>query len=103
MTTFLQSVGAAIFFWMAWIVIPFVMEIVPAIGGFVILVKKKMTTGNKTEEVEGRLPEITVIVPVYNSSDTLYNCLKSINDSTYPNELMDVMLVNNMRDRKSVV
>lgn len=96
MTAFFQSIGAAIFFWMAWIVIPFVMEIVPAIGGFVILVKKKMTTINKTEEVEGRLPEITVIVPVYNSRDTLYSCLKSINDSTYPNELIDVMLVNNM-------
>ena len=95
MSGILQTLGAAIFFWMAWIVIPFVMEIIPAIGGFIILIKKKLTI-KKIDDVQGRLPEITLIVPVYNSCDTLYDCLKSVNDSTYPNELIDIMLVNNM-------
>ena len=39
---------------------------------------------------------LSVIVPVYNSAATLRNCIKSINDSTYPNDRMEVILVNNM-------
>jgi len=91
-----QNIGDAIFFWMAWIIIPFIMEILPAIGGFIILVKKHFTLKKSTQSLEGRFPEITIIVPVYNSADTLYDCIKSINDSTYPNELIDILLVNNM-------
>lgn len=93
---FLQTLGEAIYFWMAWIIIPFIMEIIPALGGFCILIKKKFASKNNKVSLEGKLPEISMIVPVYNSADTLYECIKSINDSTYPNELIDIMLVNNM-------
>lgn len=96
MAGFLETLGAAIFFWMAWIIIPFIMEIIPALGGFCILVKKRFTIKKKDLNMEGIFPEITMIVPVYNSADTLFDCIKSINDSTYPNELINIMLVNNM-------
>ncbi|ALU36827.1 Glycosyl transferase [Clostridium autoethanogenum DSM 10061] len=86
-------------FWMAWIIIPFIMEIVPSIVGFFILIKKKMSL--KKECFSGKLPEITVIVPVYNSAQTLESCIKSIYESNYPTGLIDVMLVNNMSSDNS--
>lgn len=86
-------------FWMAWIIIPFIMEIVPSIVGFFILIIKKISL--KKEHFSGKLPEITIIVPVYNSAQTLRSCVKSIYESNYPIELMDVMLVNNMSSDNS--
>ncbi|WP_069999810.1 TIGR03111 family XrtG-associated glycosyltransferase [Cellulosilyticum sp. I15G10I2] len=86
-------------FWMAWIIIPFIMEIIPAIGGFFILLKKKFLI--KREAFKGKLPQITVIVPVYNSADTLSACLGSIYHSNYPMELIDVLLVDNMSSDNS--
>ena len=40
-------------------------------------------------------PEISLIIPVYNSADTLFQCIESINNSTYPNERIRIFLVNN--------
>lgn len=81
-------------FWMAWIVIPFVMEIVPAIGGFIILIRKRLSI--RKEAFSGKLPQITLIVPVYNSAETLRGCIESIYNSDYPLALINVMLVDNM-------
>ena len=69
------------------------MEIIPAIGGFFILVKKRLST--KKNEKPILLPEITLIIPIYNSSKTLHSCLESVYVSTYPNEKISIMLVNN--------
>ena len=40
-------------------------------------------------------PDIEIIVPVYNSQDSLFRCVHSINESDYPNEKMHVFLVDN--------
>lgn len=82
-----------IFFWMAWVIIPLVMEILPGFVGVFILIKKRL---GYSEDAELKyFPEITLIVPVYNSADTLWACLDSINHSTYPNESISAMLVDN--------
>ena len=86
-------------FWMAWIIIPFIMEIIPAIAGFFILIKKKFMI--KKEVFQGKLPQITVIIPVYNSAKTLGECLKSVYNSDYPNPLIEVLLVDNMSSDNS--
>ena len=80
-------------FWMAWIIIPLMMEIVPAIFGSLLLIKKKIFSPKVEEPV--KFPEIDIIVPVYNSAKTLMRCIKSINDSDYANELISVIVVNN--------
>lgn len=80
-------------FWAAWIVIPVLMEIVPSIGSVVILFKKKIK--QKKVDIPVLDPEITIIVPVYNSQDTLGNCIASIADSDYPNSSIRVLVVNN--------
>lgn len=86
-------------FWMAWVIIPLVMEIIPAVFGSFILLKKKLLYSK--DEFHGKLPEITIIVPVYNSEVTLHDCLNSINDCSYPNSLMNIIAVNNGSGDKS--
>ena len=80
--------------WMAWIIIPFLMEILPVCFGFIILLKKKIRKSKLHQEIK-YLPEISLIIPVYNSEDSLKGCIQSVHDSNYPNELINVLLVNN--------
>lgn len=91
--TVINSFLNSILFWAAWIIIPFIMEIIPSIGSFLILVKKKLFPPNYKDPVFW--PEITIIIPVYNSQESLQECIRSINDSDYPNEKMRIFLVNN--------
>jgi len=80
-------------FWLTWVLIPIVVEIVPAfISAFILFTKNRHPV---EEPVPMKLPFITVIVPVYNSEATLYNCVKSIKDSTYPSNLIQVILADN--------
>lgn len=81
------------FYWMAWVIIPFIVEIVPGIVSFF-----GMIIGRDREKkyVDPAIwPDIEVIVPVYNSQDSLFKCVRSINDSDYPNEHIRVFLVDN--------
>ncbi len=91
--TVINSFFNSILFWSAWIIIPFIMEIIPSIGSIVVLFVKKMR--NKSYEMPKFAPEISIIIPVYNSRDTLEECLQSIYESDYPNECMRIFLVNN--------
>lgn len=80
-------------FWAAWIIIPLIMEIIPSMGSVLILIKKKLFPPKYEDPVFW--PEITLIIPVYNSENSLQECIRSINDSDYPNEKMRIFLVNN--------
>ena len=40
-------------------------------------------------------PLVSIIIPVYNSEETLEACLRSIADQDYPNERMEIHLINN--------
>ena len=93
MGTILNEIVKEMIFWMAWIIIPFIIEIIPAVYGFIILIKKKLLS--KEDHIPIRLPEITLIIPVYNSSSTLRGCLESVYLSNYQNELITIFLVNN--------
>ncbi|MDE6852563.1 MAG: putative glycosyltransferase, exosortase G system-associated [Lachnospiraceae bacterium] len=80
-------------FWSAWIVIPFIMEIVPSIGSVIVLCKKMLFPAEC--EVPAIDPEISLIIPVYNSRNTLEECLRSIDESDYPDSRIRIFLVNN--------
>jgi len=95
----LNDVVKEIIFWMAWIIIPFIVEIVPAFYGFIILLKKKFLS--ERDNIPTKLPEITLIIPVYNSSSTLRGCLESVYLSNYPNRLITIFLVNNQSPDES--
>ena len=89
----LRKILEEMVFWMAWIIIPLIMEIIPAVVGFFLLLKKHLSKNNATKPL--RYPEITLIIPVYNSADTLMECLSSVYHSDYPPELISILLVNN--------
>ena len=91
--TVINSFFNSILFWSAWIIIPVIMEIIPAIGSVWVLFRKKRT--QKKYPMPKFAPEISIIIPVYNSADTLEECLRSIYESDYPNASMRIYLVNN--------
>lgn len=80
-------------FWAAWIIIPLIMEIAPAVGSMFILQKRKAFPAQDRKPTI--YPEITIIIPVYNSGQTLEACLRSIVESDYPDNCINVFLVNN--------
>lgn len=86
--------ASSVVFWMAWIIIPLLLEIVPAFGSVLILLKK-MVSGSDEAAEQTFYPEICIIIPVYNSSSTLKSCIASINSATYPNHLIRILLVHN--------
>ena len=69
MTHIMQIFHSSIIFWAAWVIIPIVMEIIPTIGNFVILIKKKIVSHK--EKAVNFSPEITMIIPVYNQEHSL--------------------------------
>lgn len=80
-------------FWLAWIIIPVLWEIIPAFVGFFVLIKKKCAKQKYGEVIKN--PEVTIIVPVYNSAATLEACLQSIYNSKYPHDMLTVFVVDN--------
>lgn len=93
MHSIMKTLMNEIVFWMAWVVIPLIVEIIPAMIGVFILVKKQFRYKKEKELLY--YPEITLIIPVYNSEKTLEGCLESVNESTYPKSSISVMLVDN--------
>lgn len=80
-------------FWAAWIIIPVVMEIIPSIGSVVVLLKKRICFKKSVKPAID--PEISLIIPIYNSMDTLEQCIQSIDQSDYPDSRIRIFLVNN--------
>lgn len=80
-------------FWITWLLIPLLVEIIPSIYSTCYLFVK----GFKKSQLDApeKLPFISVIIPVYNSAATLYECIQSIDSSTYPNEKIQVILADN--------
>lgn len=100
MEMFLKQFTSQFIFWLAWIVIPLIVEIIPAIGGFFILIKMKLFTLRKEKDITF-FPDVAIIIPVYNSQETLYKCLQSIDESNYDHEKISILLVNNQTPDKS--
>lgn len=80
-------------FWAGWVIIPVLMEIIPSIGSVLVLVKKRLFPHRNKELA--MYPEISLIIPVYNSRNTLRQCIESIAKSNYPNHAIRIFLVNN--------
>lgn len=94
-----QVLSSSVIFWAAWVIIPIIMEIIPTIGNFIILIKKKLVT--KSADDIRFYPEITLIIPVYNQEQSLERCIKSIYESNYDISRIYILLVNNMSTDRS--
>lgn len=92
-----RLLNSNIIFWIGWVILPIILSFIPAVHNFILLVLKKSSLERKYEKFGDLkyLQPISIIVPVYNSEATLYNCIKSINDSNYDLSLIDVLCVDN--------
>lgn len=81
-------------FWSAWIIIPLLMEVIPAICSVFLLFKRRRSERKKMQD-PAFWPEISIIIPVYNSEDTLEAVVGSVADSHYERDKLHVYLVNN--------
>lgn len=80
-------------FWFTWLLIPIVVEIIPAVRYAIIL--RRTTKSTIIRHVPLKLPMISIVLPIYNSEATLYQCIASIANSSYPKDLIQIIAVNN--------
>lgn len=80
-------------FWGIWLLAPLLVDVSTAVVYFLSLFvySKK----NKVNADLDFYPFVTIVIPVYNSAQTLYKCLKSIAEQSYPVQLIQVVCVNN--------
>ncbi len=89
----INRILSSFIFWAAWILIPIIMEIVPAIGSIITLQKRRLFPFK--DKKPALYPDLTIIIPVYNSAHTLEACIDSVYQGDYPPERISVYLVNN--------
>ncbi|MEE8680802.1 MAG: TIGR03111 family XrtG-associated glycosyltransferase [Olsenella sp.] len=90
----LQSILSSFVFWSAWIIIPLIVEIVPSFASVIVLARRRFRDRNPAPD-PSIWPEVSLIIPVYNSAETLEACLASVATGTYPAEQLRVFLVDN--------
>ncbi|MBU9695796.1 TIGR03111 family XrtG-associated glycosyltransferase [Limosilactobacillus portuensis] len=90
---FLSGIIVELGFWISWLLLPLIYEFLPALYGFITL----GIAGRKLGKLKrlNCLPRISLIIPVYNSENTIYNCIRSVADSTYPDHLVSIIVANN--------
>lgn len=80
-------------FWITWALIPVIVEIFPTfLSGIWLLIHNWQPVKVITPD---KLPLISLIVPIYNSETTLFKCIRSIANSSYPKELIQIILADN--------
>lgn len=84
-------------FWASWTMIPILIEILPSFISIGRLLISTLRNRRKKEAMNFPevMPYVSIIIPVYNSKNSLYECVKSINNSNYPLELIQIILVDN--------
>lgn len=79
-------------FWGVWLIIPLITEILIGLIGVVIVVIRFIRMPHKILDFK---PQVTVLIPVYNSENTLRNCLDSIVNQDYPIDNIELFLIDN--------
>lgn len=84
-------------FWISWTLIPILVEIVPSvISTFKLIIKTIKLKNHQASRIYPEVkPFVSIIVPIYNSQGTLYKCIKSIAESSYPHKNIQIILVDN--------
>lgn len=78
-------------FWLTWLLIPFIVDALPTLASCLRLFFKK----RNQRPLPTFLPQLAIIVPVFNSEKTLAACLHSIAASDYPTDHLVTYVVDN--------
>ncbi|MEW5920723.1 MAG: TIGR03111 family XrtG-associated glycosyltransferase [Bacillota bacterium] len=87
-------------FWSIWLLAPLLVDVSAAAKCFMGLFLHEEKNGKAKEKSPDAdamefYPYVTVVVPVHNSVDTLYQCLNSIFRQNYPKDKLEIVCVNN--------
>lgn len=89
----MEDIVLTIILWSAFLIIPIFFELGSAI--YASFVASRFQRKIKNEKDLDYYPMVTLLIPVYNSSNTITKCLESIYKQSYPLDSIEVFLVNN--------
>lgn len=80
-------------FWGVWLLVPLLVDGISTLISLVaVLVMRRKRTVSKELK---HFPQVSIILPIYNSQETLGNCLRSIAAQDYPLNRMEVLAIDN--------
>jgi putative glycosyltransferase (exosortase G-associated) len=89
----LNYISTTLIFWGIWLLVPMLVD---GLTTIINLVSVLLARHRKRKRQQlNYAPFVSIVVPVYNSADTLEACLRSIAAQDYPHQRMEVLLVNN--------
>jgi len=92
---FMERTIAFMLFWGIWMLAPLVVDVSMALVFLImVLVYPEKKERDSLPDLQF-LPLVSIIIPVHDSQDTLYACLKSMVNQTYPLEKLQIICVNN--------
>jgi putative glycosyltransferase (exosortase G-associated) len=90
----MNQIVAFTIFWGVWLLVPMMVDAITTLMTLAGVIVARIRNARQRHPLHYS-PGITIIIPVYNSADTLAACLHSIASQDYPREKMEVLLVNN--------
>jgi putative glycosyltransferase (exosortase G-associated) len=85
-------------FWGVWLFVPILVDGFLAfryLAATILGRAKRMPIRPVTKAPRGKWPRVTVLIPVYNSQEILAACIDSIRNQSYPNELIEILAIDN--------
>lgn len=92
---FIERALGFLLFWGIWLLAPLLVDFTTAIVYLGSLFFSKIRNKDDAPDELSYYPYVTIVVPVHNSADTLYKCLQSIAEQSYPVQYIQVVCVNN--------
>jgi len=90
---FERSIAFALF-WGVWLLIPIIIDVSTSLVYFINFISQKKKPDQLKKDLD-YYPYVTIVIPVHNSATTLYQCLQSIANQSYPLDSLQVICVNN--------
>lgn len=91
---FMERSMAFLLFWGIWMLAPLVVDFTTALVYVIMVLLYPENSPDKKTQLD-YLPLVSVVIPVHDSAETLYNCLLSIVNQAYPAEKLQIICVNN--------
>lgn len=91
----MDNLIALIIYWGVWLLIPIVVDGITTLYTLIgVSLVHLQNARNRVPPLQSH-PLVSIIIPVYNSEETLEACLQSIAAQDYPAQKMEVHLINN--------
>jgi len=81
-------------FWGVWVIAPVLVDGFSALVTMLAVLRNRYQTKARTRKVDF-YPFVSVIIPIYNSEETLMACLRSVVAQEYPLDRLEVILIDN--------